>query len=201
MRFSGKSLCCQGNWAYLENRPHCALTSVDKSQTKHLLLYHFRRAKKWNYSVKLGKTPDCCKILTAQFNGLYCVASSVKIRRKTYFLPGTAWRTAVSWYSFQSVNHTWKSYERFRITNLHTDPVFEVCRFPDFRLFSKCLRRKTHLSPAPVVVHVRMLSRIDKSCKEYLRLWTLTFGIVTKSKTSRKPRRLPWRRRLMTFRW
>ena len=32
MQFSVKSLCCQGNWAYLENRPHCALTSVDKSQ-------------------------------------------------------------------------------------------------------------------------------------------------------------------------
>ena len=34
----------------MENRPHCALTSVDKSQTKHLLLYHKR-----DYSVKLGK--------------------------------------------------------------------------------------------------------------------------------------------------
>ena len=45
MQFSGRSLFCQGNWAYLENRPHCALTSVDKSQTKHLLLYHFLRAK------------------------------------------------------------------------------------------------------------------------------------------------------------
>ena len=78
MRFSVKSLCCQGNWAYLENRPHCALTSVDKSQTKHLLLYHFRRAKKWNYSVKLGKTPDCCKILTAQFNMCYGNMSRVR---------------------------------------------------------------------------------------------------------------------------
>ena len=145
MPFSGKSLCCHGYWTYLENRPHCALTNVDKSQTKHLYIsVAFSEGEKRNYSVKLGKTLDCCKILTAQFNGLYCVASSVKIRRKTYFLPGTAWRTAVSWYSFHSVNHTWKSYERFRITYLHTDPVFEVCRLPDFRLFSKCLRRKTH---------------------------------------------------------
>ena len=101
---------------------------------------------------------------------------------------------AVSWYSFHSVNHTWKSCERFRITYLHTDPVFEECLLPDFRLFSKCLCRKTHLSPAPVVVHV--LSRIQKSCKEYLRLWTMTFGVVTKSKTSRRPHGLPWRRRL-----
>ena len=180
---------------------HIVPWQVLKISNKAPITVPFSEGEKRNYSVKLGKTPDCCKILTAQLNGLYCVASSVKIRRKTYFLPGTAWRTAVSWYSFQSVNHTWKSYERFRITNLHTDPVFEVCRLPDFRLFSKCLRRKTHLSPALVVVHVRMLSRIHKSCKEYLRLWTLTFGIVTKSKTSRKPRRLPWRRRLMTFRW
>ena len=45
MRFSGKSLCCQGNWAYLEKGPHCALTSADKSQTKHLVLYHLRREK------------------------------------------------------------------------------------------------------------------------------------------------------------
>ena len=79
MRFSVKSLCCQGNWAYLENRPHCALTSVDKSQAKHLLLFHFRRAKKWNYSVKLCKTPDCCKILTAQFNTYYGNMSRVRV--------------------------------------------------------------------------------------------------------------------------
>lgn len=51
------------------------------------------------YSIKLRKTPDCCEIMTAQF----------KIRRKTYFLPGTARRAAMSWYSFHSVNHTWKS--------------------------------------------------------------------------------------------
>ena len=135
MRFSGKSLCCQGNWAYLENRPHCALTSVEnlKQSTYYCTIFGGR------------KTELFCKIgQNARINGLYCVASSVKIRRKTYFLPGTAWRTTVSWYSFQSVNHTWKSYERLRITYLHTDPVFEVCRLADFRLFSKCLRRKTH---------------------------------------------------------
>ena len=79
MRFSSKSLCCQGNWAYLENPPRCALTGADQSQTKHLLLFYFRKAKKRDYSVKLGKTTDCCKIMTPQFNGLYCVASSVKI--------------------------------------------------------------------------------------------------------------------------
>ena len=78
-------------------------------------------------------------------------------------------------------------------------------------LFSKCVFfltlgyfrnvfvGKTHLSTVPVVVHV--LSRIQKSCKEYLRLWTLSFGIVTKSKTSWRPRGLPWRRRLMRVRW
>ena len=33
MWFSSKSLCCQGNWAYLENRPHCALTSVNVGET------------------------------------------------------------------------------------------------------------------------------------------------------------------------
>ena len=142
----------------------------------------FSESEKRDYFVKLGKTPDCCEILTAQFNGLHCVASSVKIRRKTYFLPCTTRHTGVSWYSFHSVNHTWKSYERFRIIYLHTDAVFEVCLLPDLRLFSKCLRWKTHLSPAPVMVH--MLSHIQKSCKEYLRLWTMTFGIVTKSKTS-----------------
>ena len=48
----------------------------------------------------------------------------------------------MSWYSFHSVKHTWKSHERRRITHLDTDPVFEVCLLPDFRLFSKCLRRK-----------------------------------------------------------
>ena len=79
MQFSSKSLCCQGNWAYLENRPHCALTSVDKSKTKHLSLYH-----KGDYSLKLDKTLDCCKILSAQFNGLFGVASSVKIRREKH---------------------------------------------------------------------------------------------------------------------
>ena len=153
--------------------------------------------QKRNYHVKLGKTPDCCKILTAQLNGLYCVTTSVKIRQKHIFF--LAPHGAPRWYSFHSVNHTWKSYKRFRITYLHTDPVFEVFRLPNFRLFSKCLSRKTHLSPAPVVVDV--LSRIQKSCKEYLRLWTLTSGIVTTSKTSKRPRGLPWRRRLITFRW
>ena len=56
--------------------------------------------QKRNYHVKLGKTPDCYKILTAQLNGLYCVTTSVKIRQKTYFLPGTAWRTAVVLFPF-----------------------------------------------------------------------------------------------------
>ena len=35
---------------------------------KNRLLQHFRGRKTKYYSVKLGKTPDCCKILTAQFN-------------------------------------------------------------------------------------------------------------------------------------
>ena len=53
--------------------------------------------------------------------------------------------------------------------------LFSKCLLPDFRLFSKYLRRKTLLSPAPVVVP--LLSRIQRSCKEYLRLWTMTFGM------------------------
>ena len=53
--------------------------------------------------------------------------------------------------------------------------LFSKCLLPDFRLFSKCLRRKTLLSPSPVVVP--LLSRIQRSCKENLRLWTMTFGM------------------------
>ena len=73
---------------------HIVPWQVLKISNKAPITVPFSEDEKRNYSVKLGKTPDCCKILTAQLNGLYCVASSVKIRRKTYFLPGTAWRTA-----------------------------------------------------------------------------------------------------------
>ena len=106
---------------------HIVPWQVLKISNKAPITVPFSEGKKRNYSVKLGKTPDCCKILTAQLNGLYCVASSVKIRWKTYLLPCTAWHSAVSCYSFPSFYHTWKSYERFRITYLHMNPLFKVC--------------------------------------------------------------------------
>ena len=95
MRFSSKNLCCQGKWAYLENPPRYALCWSISNKAAITVL--FSEGEKRDYSVKLGKTTDCCKIMTPQFNGLYCVASCVKIWRKTNYRRGTARRTTVSW--------------------------------------------------------------------------------------------------------